>query len=77
MGKRAKQGANEFGDEFFAQLDFLRTDYDRISEELEHTKSDARKLMALLVENDIPVPQNLLARYIRKAPENDNELPFD
>lgn len=66
---------SKYDDEFAAQLDFLRADHDRISEELEQTLKDAQKLVALLVENNIPIPADLIERYVRKATAE--ELPFD
>lgn len=77
MSKKSKQPTYEFDDEFYAQLDFLRNDYDRVLEELEQAKKAVRKLMALLVENDIPVPQEMLSKYIRQTTDEDEELPFD
>ena len=68
---------SKFDDEFAAQLDSLRNNYDRTTEELEQTRTDARKLTALLVENGIPIPSDLLDRYAKRKPENDEDLPFD
>lgn len=71
----------ELDDDFFAQLDFLRCDYDNVLETVEQQKKDIRRIMALLVENGIPIPGELIDKYVSRASENDQgieeELPFD
>jgi hypothetical protein len=71
----------EMDDEFIAQLDFLRYDYDNALQTIEQQKQDIQKLLAVLVERDIPIPGNIIDRYIKRASETDNdeaeELPFN
>ncbi len=79
MSKR-KSTSYEMDDEFFAQLDFLRNDYDHALETIDQQNTDIRQLLALLIKEDIPVPEDLIDRYIRKTSEAesiDEELPFD
>lgn len=79
MSKR-KSTSYEMDDEFFAQLDFLRNDYDHALETIDQQNADIRQLLALLIKEDIPVPEDLIDRYIRKTSEAesiDEELPFD
>ena len=80
MSKQKKSGY-EADDEFLAQLDFLRYDHDKSLETIEQQKRDIQKLLALLIERDIPIPGNIADRYIRRAAETDSdgeaELPFD
>lgn len=79
MSKR-KSAPYEVDDEFFVQLDFLRKDYDQALETIDQQKADIRQLLALLITEDIPVPEDLIDRYIRKASDSksiDEELPFD
>lgn len=80
MSKRRKQNY-EADDEFFAQLDFLRIDYDKALQTMAQQKQDILKLLALLVEKDVPVPSDILDRYIKRATDNistgTEELPFD
>lgn len=80
MSKQKKIGY-EADDEFLAQLDFLRYDYDKSLETIEQQKRDIQKLLALLIERDIPIPGNIADRYIRRAAETDSDgeagLPFD
>ncbi|MDO5434726.1 hypothetical protein [Eubacterium sp.] len=85
MGKHKTHPA-EFDDEFFAQLDFLRQDYDNALETIGQQKKDILKLLALLIEKDIPVPDSIVDRYIKRVFEsldiesNDDapeDLPFN
>ncbi len=66
---------------FPVQLDFLRYDHDNALQTIEQQKQDIQKLLALLIERDIPVPGNIVDRYIKRASETDNdkaeELPFN
>lgn len=68
-------------DEFIARLDFLRQDYDDSLETLEQQKRDIQRLLAILVERDIPIPSDIADCYIRRAAETDSDgaeaLPFD
>lgn len=73
MGKHKKDSC-EFDDEFMAQMDFLRSGYDDAVKTIEEQKSDIHKLLAIMVENDVPIPKNIAKRYIRTATEE--ELPF-
>lgn len=78
MGKRKK--TYELDDEFFAQLDFLRYDYDQSLETIEQQKMDIQKLLALLIEKGISIPGDIIDRYIKRTPETNSdepELPFD
>ena len=74
MGKH-KKDTYEFDDEFIAQLNFLRAGYDDAAKKLEEQKRDIQKLLGLMIENDVPVPQNIAKKYIRIATEE--ELPFN
>lgn len=80
MSKR-KMSGYEMDEEFIAQLDFLRYDYDNALQTIEQQKQDIQKLLVLLIERDIPVPGNIIDRYIKRASETDNdkaeELPFN
>ena len=40
-------------------MDFLRTGYDDAVRMLEEQKADIHKLLAIMIENDVPVPQNI------------------
>ena len=80
MSKRKMPGY-EMDDEFIAHLDFLRYDHDNALQTIEQQKQDIQKLLALLIERDIPIPGNIIDRYIKRVSETDNdeaeELPFN
>lgn len=70
----------EIGDEFFAQLDFLRNEYDHALETIDQQNADIRQLLALLIKDDIPIPKIIIDWYIRKTSDIERvneELPFD
>lgn len=81
MSKHKPPHGLELDDEFFAQLDFLRNDYDDALETIRQQKQDIQKLMALLIERDIPIPGSIIDRYIKRDPDTasdePDELPFD
>jgi len=78
---KQKMPGYEMDDEFIAQLDFLRYDHDNALQTIEQQKQDIQKLLALLIERDIPIPGNIIDRYIKCASATDNdetkELPFN
>lgn len=83
MSKRKKTGY-EIDSEYFAQLDYLGAEYSAALEKIEEQNRDIRKLIALLVEHDVPIPGNIIDQYIKRAPEEthdiqeeDEELPFN
>ena len=79
MGKR-KSIPSEVDTEFLAQLDFLRSNYDNAMETIDQQNTDIRQLLALLIKENIPIPEELIDRYIRKMPKSesaDEDLPFD
>ena len=80
MSKQKTTGY-EMDDEFIAQLDFLRSDHDNALQTIEQQRQDIQKLIALLIERDIPIPGSIIDRYIRRAseiePDEAEELPFN
>lgn len=80
MSKRKTRGY-EMDDEFIAQIDFLRYNHDNALQTIAQQKQDIQKLLSLLIERDIPIPSNIIDRYIKRATETDNdeaeELPFN
>lgn len=83
MSKRKKTGY-EIDSEYFAQLDYLGAEYSAALEKIEEQNRDIRKLIALLVEHDVPIPGNIIDQYIKRAPEeahdiqeDEEELPFN
>ena len=83
MSKHKKHSV-DFDDEFFNQMEILQARYDHTLQTVEQQKKDIQKLLALLVERDIPIPGDIIDRYIRRSSEDDSEeteeweeLPFD
>lgn len=71
----------EMDDEFFAQLDILRADYDNALQTIEQQEKDIRRLIALLIETGILLPGDIMDKYIKCISESDNgrleTLSFD
>lgn len=65
----------EMDDDFLVQLDFLRADYDNALETLEQQKKDIQKLLAMLIERDIPIPGGIIVRYIKRISDIDSDVP--
>lgn len=65
----------EMDDDFFVQLDFLRADYDNALETLEQQKKDIQKLLAMLIERDVPIPSSIIDRYIKRSSDIDSDVP--
>ena len=65
----------EMDDDFLVQLDFLRADYDNALETLEQQKKDIQKLLAMLIERDIPIPGGIIDRYIKLISDIDSDVP--
>lgn len=76
MSKHKKQEL-ELDDEFLAQMDFLRSDYDNALQTVEQQNRDIRKLIGILIERGIPIPGEIIDRYVKRSLPNDTEeLPF-
>lgn len=83
MSKHKKHSV-DFDDEFFNQMELLQSDYDHALQTVEQQKKDIQKLLALLVERDVPIPDDIIDRYIRRSSKDGSEeaeeweeLPFD
>ena len=83
MSKHKKHSV-DLDDEFFNQMEILQARYDHTLQTVDQQKKDIQKLLALLVERDIPIPGDIIDRYIRRNSEDDSEateeweeLPFD
>ena len=61
-------------------MNFLKIDYDLALYRIEQHSSDIKRFLLLLIEKDIPIPEDLINRYINKFSESnkqeDEELPF-
>ena len=67
-------------DDFFAQVDFLRNDYDQALKTMEQLNADIRQLLSILIRENIPVPEEMIDKYVLKFSKNKDsaeELPFN
>lgn len=67
------------GNEFYAKIDSILNDYEKAMEIIERQNIDIKQLLTLLIKEDIPIPEEMLDRYIRKKSKPaviDQELPF-
>lgn len=65
--------------ELFEKIDYLKGELDIAEFEVKRQRSDIKVLLLLLIENDIPIPEDLVNKYINKArmSKPDIELPFN
>ena len=65
--------------ELYDKIDYLKSELDIALFEAKHQRSDIKVLLLLLIENDIPIPEDLINKYINKARMSklDIELPFN
>ena len=75
-----KQGQLEMDDDLYIQVDLLKKDYDYALNTIKQQKADIKRFLLILIEKDIPIPEDLINRYICKTSslkDYDDELPFD
>ena len=70
-----KEKKIEVDDEYLAKVDSLVDERDKLLEYHEKADADIRKLVALLVENGIPIPEQIARRY--EIVCGMEKLPFD
>ncbi len=64
----------------YIEFDHLKSDYDLALSIIEQQRKDIKRFLLLLIEKDIPIPEDLINRYINKVHlinTYDEELPFD
>ena len=75
-----KQIINENLNDLYIELDYLKNDYDLALSTIEQQSLDIKRFLLLLIEKDIPIPEDLINRYINKTPasnkQDDEDLPF-
>ncbi len=67
-------------DELYSRIDYLRNNYDLAQITIKKQRKDIKRFLLLLIEKDIPIPEDLINRYINKVHlinTYDEELPFD
>lgn len=65
--------------ELYEKIDYLESELDIALFEAKHQRSDIKELLLLLIENDIPIPEDLINKYINKTHSSkiNIKLPFD
>ena len=74
-----KQRQTKIYDNLYTQINFLKKDHDYALKTIKQQKIDIKRFLSILIEKDIPIPKDMIDRYISKAPslkEDEEELPF-
>lgn len=74
---RRKYNYMEIDDEFYAQIDYIKQDYDELQRVVAMQKQDILKLIALLIEKDVAIPKGMMNRYVREKNDciNSKHIP--
>ncbi len=75
-----KQRQLEIDDDLYIQINLLKNNYDYALNTIKQQKADIKRFLLILIEKDIPIPEDLINRYICKTSllnDCDDELPFD
>ena len=63
--------------ELYEKIDYLESELDIVLFEAKHQRNDIKRFLLLLIENDIPIPEDLISKYIDKIPVKPAiKLPF-
>lgn len=64
--------------ELYEEINYLKSELDLAESTLKKQRTDIKSFILLLIENDIPIPENLINKYIKKTPKIKHviELPF-
>lgn len=63
--------------ELYEKIDYLKGELDIAEFEVKHQRNDIKRFLLLLIENDIPIPEDLIRKYINKKPVKPTiKLPF-
>lgn len=65
-------------DDLYVELYELKNELDLSKSLLKEQRNDIKVLLLLLIENDIPIPEDLINKYINKAHKikQNVKLPF-
>lgn len=63
--------------ELYEEINYLKSELDLAESTLKEQRTDIKVLILSLIENDIPIPENLISKYINKKSNDKHiELPF-
>lgn len=74
-----KQRQTKIYDNLYTQINFLKKNHDYALKTIKQQKIDIKRFLSILIEKDIPIPEDMIDRYISKVPslkEDEEELPF-
>lgn len=65
-------------DDLYEEIDYLNNELNLIESIANEQRCDIKRFLLLLIKEDIPIPEDLINRYINKKPTSNNiiELPF-
>lgn len=68
----------KYDKDLYKELDYLKGELSLSESIVKEQRTDIKSFILLLIENDIPIPENLINKYINKAPKIKPviELPF-
>lgn len=68
----------KYDKDLYKELDYLKGELSLSESIVKEQRTDIKVLILSLIENDIPIPENLINKYINKAPKIKPviELPF-
>lgn len=55
--------------ELYEEINYLKSELDLAESTLKEQRADIKSFILLLIENDIPIPENLINKYINEAPK--------
>ena len=50
--------------ELYEEINYLKSELDLAESTLKEQRADIKSFILLLIENDIPIPENLINKYI-------------
>ena len=63
--------------ELYEEINYLKSELDLAESTLKEQRADIKSFILLLIKNDIPIPENLISKYINKKSNDKHiELPF-
>lgn len=68
----------KYDKDLYKELDYLKGELSLSESIVKEQRTDIKVLILSLIENDIPIPENLINKYINMAPKIKPviELPF-
>ncbi len=67
----------KYDKDLYKELDYLKGELSLSESIVKEQRTDIKVLILSLIENDIPIPENLINKYINKKSNDKHiELPF-